>query len=529
MTAKQLLYSDDARWALERGASKLADAVKVTLGPKGRNAVLDRKWGSPNITNDGVSIAREIDLGDPFENLGAQLVKEVATKTQDAAGDGTTTATVLARALIREGLKNITAGANPQLVKQGMEKAVAAVVAEIQRIAKPVETYEAIGQVASVSADDKEVGRLIAEAMEKVGREGVISVEESQTIGTTLEVVEGLQFDRGYLSPYMVTDPERMVAEFDNPFLLITDRKISSIHDIVPVLERVMQTGRPLVIIAEDVEGEALATLVLNKLRGIVQVAAVKAPGFGDRRKALLGDIATVTGGQVISEELGLKLENVTLRQLGQAGKVRITKDETVIVDGKGSKEAIEARVAQIRRELEGTDSEYDREKLQERLAKLAGGVAVIRVGAATEVELKERKTRIEDALAATKAAVEEGIVPGGGSVYVHAQKVLERLDAPGDERAGVLIVQRALEEPLRQIAANAGYDGAIVVEHVRSLPEGHGFDALSGRYVDMVAAGIIDPAKVARTALENAASIAGLVLTTEALVVEAKEEEEEE
>jgi len=526
VAAKDLKYSEEARKALERGVNILADAVQVTLGPKGRNVVLEKKWGSPTITNDGVSIAREIELEDPFENMGAQLVKEVATKTQDVAGDGTTTATVLARALIREGLKNVAAGANPQLLKRGIERAVAAVVEEIQRIAQPVETPEAIGQVASISADDKEIGRLIAEAMEKVGKDGVISVEEAQTIGTTLEVVEGMQFDRGYLSPYMVTDPERMVAELENPYILITDRKISSIQDIVPVLERIIQANRPLVVIAEDVEGEALATLVVNKIRGVLQVAAVKAPGFGDRRKAMLQDIAIVTGGQVISEELGLKLENVTLDMLGQAGKVRITKEETVIVEGKGSKEAIDGRVAQLRRELEETDSDYDREKLQERLAKLAGGVAVIRVGAATETELKERKSRLEDALSATRAAVEEGIVPGGGTVYVQAQKILDGLEAEGDELTGIRIVRRALEEPLRQIATNAGHEGAIIVEQARAQQPGHGFNALTGQFVDMVAEGIIDPAKVTRSALENAASIAGMVLTTETLITEIPEEE---
>ncbi len=429
--------------------------------------------------------------------------------------------------MIREGLKNVAAGANPQLLKRGIEKAVATVVEEIGRIAQPVETQEAIGQVASISADDKEIGELIAEAMEKVGKDGVISVEEAQTTGTTLEVVEGMQFDRGYLSPYMVTDPERMEAELENPYILITDRKISSIQDIVPLLERVIQANRPLLIIAEDVEGEALATLVVNKIRGVLQVAAVKAPGFGDRRKAMLQDIATVTGGQVVSEDLGLKLENVTFEMLGQAAKVRITKEETVIVEGKGSKESIDARVAQIRRELEETDSDYDREKLQERLAKLAGGVAVIRVGAATETELKERKSRLEDALSATRAAVEEGIVPGGGTVFVQAKSVLDAVEAEGDELTGVRIVQRALEEPLRQIATNAGHEGAIVVERVREAEKGHGFNALTGEFVDMVAAGIIDPAKVTRSALENAASIAGMVLTTEALVAEIPEEEQ--
>ncbi|HLT59064.1 MAG TPA: chaperonin GroEL [Limnochordales bacterium] len=528
MAGKELVYREEARQALERGVNVLANAVKVTLGPKGRNVVLEKKWGSPTITNDGVTIAREIELEDPFENMGAQLLKEVATKTNDVAGDGTTTATVLGQAMIQEGLKNVAAGANPQLLKKGIDRAVAAAVDEIKKLAKPVETREAIAQVASISAADTEIGELIAQAMEKVGKDGVISVEESKSMGTTLEVVEGMQFDRGYLSPYMVTDTERMEAVLENPYILLTDRKISAVADIVPVLERTMQTGRPLVIIAEDVEGEALATLVVNKIRGVLQVAAVKAPGFGDRRKAMLGDMAVLTGGRVVSEDLGIKLENVTLDMLGQAGKVRITKDETVIVDGKGSKEDIDARVAQIRREMEETDSDYDREKLQERLAKLAGGVAVIKVGAATETELKEKKHRIEDALSATRAAVEEGIVPGGGTTLILLQKALDGIEAEGDERTGVQIVRRALEEPLRQIAANAGYEGAVVVERVRELPAGHGFDALNGQYVDMVAAGIIDPAKVTRSALENAASIAGMVLTTETLIAETPEEEEQ-
>ncbi|MBO8142272.1 MAG: chaperonin GroEL [Firmicutes bacterium] len=527
MAGKELSYREDARKALERGINTLAQAVRVTLGPKGRNVVLEKKWGSPTITNDGVTIAREIELEDPFENMGAQLLKEVATKTNDVAGDGTTTATVLGQSIIREGLKNVAAGANPQLLKKGIDRAVAAVVEEIRRISKPVETSEAVAQVASISAADPEIGRLIAEAMDKVGKDGVISVEEAKTIGTTLEVVEGMQFDRGYLSPYMVTDTERMEAVLENPYLLFTDRKISAVADIVPVLERIIQTGRPLVIVAEDVEGEALATLVVNKIRGVLQVAAVKAPGFGDRRKAMLGDMAVLTGGRVISEDLGIKLENVTLDMLGQAGKVHITKDDTTIVEGKGDKAAIEARVAQIRREIEETDSDYDREKLQERLAKLAGGVAVIRVGAATETELKERKHRIEDALSATRAAVEEGIVPGGGTVFIAAQKKLDELDSDGDERTGIGIVRRALEEPLRQIASNAGLEGAVIVERVRELPEGQGYDALNGQFVDMIKAGIIDPAKVARSALENAASIAGMVLTTEALIAELPEEEQ--
>jgi len=528
VAGKELAYREEARRKLERGVNIVADAVRVTLGPKGRNVVLEKKWGSPTITNDGVTIAREIELEDPFENMGAQLLKEVATKTNDVAGDGTTTATVLGQAMIREGLKNVAAGANPLLLKKGIDRAVAVAVQEIRKLAKPVETRDAIAQVASISAADTEIGELIAQAMEKVGKEGVISVEESKSMGTTLEVVEGMQFDRGYLSPYMVTDPERMEAVLENPFLLITDRKISSIHDIVPLLEKIIQTGRPLVIIAEDVEGEALATLVVNKIRGVLQVAAVKAPGFGDRRKAMLGDIAVLTGGQVISEDLGIKLENVTLSMLGQAGKVRITKEETTIVEGRGSKAEIEARIAQIRKQIEETDSDYDREKLQERLAKLAGGVAVIKVGAATETELKERKHRIEDALSATRAAVEEGIVPGGGTALILVQKALDNIQAEGDERTGVEIVRRALEEPLRQIAANAGFEGAVIVERVKQLPAGQGFDALNGKFVDMVAAGIIDPAKVTRSALENAASIAGMVLTTETLIAEVPEEEEQ-
>lgn len=526
MAAKDLKYGEDARKALERGVNELAEAVRVTLGPKGRNVVIDKKWGSPTITNDGVTIAREIELEDPFENMGAQLLKEVSTKTNDVAGDGTTTATVLAQAMIREGLKNVAAGANPQLLKRGIDKAVAAAVQAIGDAAKPVETRESIGQVASISADDKEIGELIAQAMEKVGNDGVISVEEAQTIGTTLDVVEGMQFDRGYLSPYMVTDAERMVAELENPYILITDRKISAISDIVPLLERVIQTGKPLVIIAEDIEGEALATLVVNKIRGVLQVAAVKAPGFGDRRKAMLADIAVLTGGQVVSEDIGLKLENVQFDMLGQAATVRITKDETTIVEGKGEKSAIDGRVAQIRRELEETDSDYDREKLQERLAKLAGGVAVVRVGAATETELKERKQRLEDALSATRAAIEEGIVPGGGTIYLTAQKALDDVEADGDELTGVRIVRRALEEPLRQIAVNAGFEGAVVVERVREQKAGTGFNALTGDFVDMVAEGIIDPAKVTRSALENAASIAGMLLTTETLIADVPEED---
>ncbi len=521
-----LKFDEEARRALERGVNKLADAVKVTLGPKGRNVVLEKKYGSPTITNDGVSIAREVELEEPFEDLGAQLVKEVATKTNDVAGDGTTTATVLAQALVREGLKNVAAGAAPLALKRGMEQAVAAIVEELKKISKPVETKEAIAQVAAISAGDPEIGKLISDAMDKVGKDGVITVEESNTIGTSVEVVEGMQFDRGYLSPYFVTNAEAMEAVLEEPYILITDRKISSVHDLIPVLEQVMREGRPLLVIAEDVEGEALATLVVNKIRGVVSVAAVKAPGFGERRKAMLGDIAVVTGGQVISEELGIKLENVTLDMLGRARQVRITKDDTTIVDGKGDPAAIEGRVAQIRREIEETDSDYDREKLQERLAKLAGGVAVINVGAATETELKERKHRIEDALSATRAAVEEGIVPGGGTALIQAAAVIDKLELQGDERTGAMIVKKAAEEPVKIIAYNAGAEGAVIAERVKNEKPGVGYDAASEQFVDMVQAGIIDPTKVTRSALENAASIAGMILTTEVLVVEEPEEE---
>jgi len=523
----KLLFDEQARMALERGVNALADAVKVTLGPKGRNVVLEKKYGSPTITNDGVSIAKEIELPDPFENLGAQLAKEVATKTNDVAGDGTTTATVLAQALVREGLKNVAAGAEPLALKRGIDKAVAKVVEELKAMSRPVEGKEAVAQVAAISAGDPEIGRLIADAMDKVGKDGAITVEESQTIGTSVEVVEGMQFDRGYLSPYFVTDPEAMEAVLDEPYILITDRKISSVHDLIPLLESVIRADKPILIIAEDVEGEALQTLVVNKIRGTLKAAAVKAPGFGDRRKAMLGDIAAVTGGQVISEETGVKLENVTLDMLGTARQVRVTKDETTIIDGKGDPKAIEGRVAQIRRELEETDSDYDREKLQERLAKLAGGVAVIKVGAATETELKEKKHRIEDALSATRAAVEEGIVPGGGTALIQIAAKIGSLGLEGDEATGANIVLRALEEPVKIIAANAGAEGAIVAERVKNEKPGVGYNALTGEYVDMVASGIIDPAKVTRSALENAASIAGMILTTETLVVEEPEEEE--
>jgi chaperonin GroEL len=526
--AKQLIYNEAARRALEAGVNKLADTVKVTLGPKGRNVVLEKKFGSPTVTHDGVSVAKEIELEDPYENMGAQLLKEVATKTNDVAGDGTTTATVLAQAIVREGLRNVAAGANPMLLKKGIDKAVAAAVEEIKKIAKPVEDRTAIAHVGAISAADTEIGELIAEAMEKVGKDGVITVEESQTIGTSVEVVEGLQFDKGYISPYMVTDPERMEAVLQEPYILIANQKITAVHDIIPVLEKIVQSGKPLLIIAEDVEGEALATLIVNKIRGTLQAVAVKAPGFGERRKAMMQDIAIVTGGQVITEELGLKLENVTLDMLGRAEKVKVTKENTTIVGGKGDMEAIKGRINQIKAEIEQTDSEYDREKLQERLAKLAGGVGVIKVGAATETELKEKKHRIEDALSATKAAVEEGIVPGGGVVLVNVipavTKVKETLN--GDERIGAEIVEKALEEPLRQLAFNAGFEGSVIVEKVKGLKKGEGLNVVTGEYGDMIKMGIVDPAKVTRSALQNAASIASLILTTEALVAEKPEEE---
>ena len=524
--AKDLLFREDARKKLEKGVNTLADAVKITLGPKGRNVVLEKSYGSPTITNDGVTIAREIELEDAFENLGAQLVKEVATKTNDIAGDGTTTATVLAQAIVREGLKNVAAGANPIFIKRGIEQAVEAIVADIRSVAKPIETRDAISSVASISAGDTEIGNLIADAMEKVGKDGVITVEESNTIGTTLEVVEGMQFDRGYVSHYMVTDTERMEAILDEPYILITDRKISAIADILPILEKTMQFGKPLLIIAEDVEAEALATLVLNKLRGTLNVVAVKAPGFGDRRKAMLDDIAVVTGGTVISEEVGLKLENSTVEMLGQARQILVTKEETTIVDGKGTPEAISARIHQIRTEIEDTTSDYDIEKLQERLAKLSGGVAVIQVGAPTETELKEKKHRIEDALSATRAAVEEGIVAGGGTMLIDALGALDSLELTGDEATGVAIIRRALEEPLKMIANNAGVEGAIVVEKVKNSAKGIGFNVLTEEYVDMVKAGIIDPAMVTRSALQNAASIGAMILTTECLIVDQPEEE---
>ncbi|GAB1694762.1 chaperonin GroEL [Krasilnikovia sp. M28-CT-15] len=523
--AKIIAFDEEARRGLERGMNQLADAVKVTLGPKGRNVVLEKKWGAPTITNDGVSIAKEIELEDPYEKIGAELVKEVAKKTDDVAGDGTTTATVLAQALVREGLRNVAAGANPMALKRGIEAAVASVSEALSQIAKDVETKEQIASTASISAGDSTVGEIIAEAMDKVGKEGVITVEESNTFGLELELTEGMRFDKGYISAYFMTDAERMEAVFDDPYILIANSKISAVKDLLPVLEKVMQSGKPLVIIAEDVEGEALATLVVNKVRGTFKSVAVKAPGFGDRRKAMLEDIAILTGGTVISEEVGLKLDAADLSLVGQARKVVITKDETTIVDGAGNAEQIQGRVNQIRAEIEKSDSDYDREKLQERLAKLAGGVAVIKVGAATEVELKERKHRIEDAVRNAKAAVEEGIVPGGGVALVQAGKTaFDKLDLAGDEATGANIVKVALDAPLRQIAVNAGLEGGVVVEKVRNLEAGHGLNAANGEYVDLLAAGIIDPAKVTRSALQNAASIAALFLTTEAVVADKPE-----
>ncbi|MEU4687189.1 chaperonin GroEL [Actinoplanes sp. NPDC023714] len=523
--AKIIAFDEEARRGLERGMNQLADAVKVTLGPKGRNVVLEKKWGAPTITNDGVSIAKEIELEDSYEKIGAELVKEVAKKTDDVAGDGTTTATVLAQALVREGLRNVAAGANPMALKRGIEAAVASVSEGLQQLAKDVETKEQIASTASISAGDSTVGEIIAEAMDKVGKEGVITVEESNTFGLELELTEGMRFDKGYISAYFMTDAERMEAVFDDPYILIANSKISAVKDLLPVLEKVMQSGKPLIIIAEDVEGEALATLVVNKVRGTFKSVAVKAPGFGDRRKAMLEDIAILTGGAVISEEVGLKLDAADLTLLGQARKVVITKDETTIVDGAGNAEQIQGRVNQIRAEIERSDSDYDREKLQERLAKLAGGVAVIKVGAATEVELKERKHRIEDAVRNAKAAVEEGIVPGGGVALVQAGKTaFDKLDLAGDEATGAQIVKVALDAPLRQIAVNAGLEGGVVVEKVRNIEAGHGLNAATGEYVDLLAAGIIDPAKVTRSALQNAASIAALFLTTEAVVADKPE-----
>jgi chaperonin GroEL len=534
MAAKDIIYNEVAQRAILRGVEKLSNAVKVTLGPAGRNVVLEKKFGSPTITKDGVTVAKEIELEDPFENVGAQLVKEVASKTSDVAGDGTTTATVLAEAIYREGVKMVTAGANPTEVKRGIDLAVERVVNYLKKISKKVETTKEIEQVATISANnDNEIGKKIAEAMDKVGRDGVITVEEGKGIETYVEVVNGYQFDRGYISPYFVTDAEKMEVVLENPYILITDRKISSIREILPVLEKIVQTGKPLLIIAEEVEGEALATLVVNKLRGTLQVAAVKAPGYGDRRKEMLRDIAILTGGIVVSEETGMKFENVRLDDLGKAKKVVIDKENTTIIEGYGRKEDIEARIKQIKKQIEETKSDYDREKLQERLAKLSGGVAVIYVGASTETEMKEKKARIEDALHATKAAVEEGIVPGGGTAYIRAIEELEKLEAEleGDKKIGVKIVKKALEEPLKQIAYNAGYEGSLVVEEVKRRGKENiniGFNALTGEYVDMFSAGIIDPTKVERVALQNAASISGLLLTTEAIVVEKKEKEKE-
>src|SRR6478735_5928872 len=522
--AKIIAFDEEARRGLERGMNILADAVKVTLGPKGRNVVLEKKWGAPTITNDGVSIAKEIELDDPYEKIGAELVKEVAKKTDDVAGDGTTTATVLAQALVKEGLRNVAAGANPMALKRGIEKAVEAVSGALLEQAKDVETKEQIASTASISAADTQIGELIAEAMDKVGKEGVITVEESQTFGLELELTEGMRFDKGYISAYFATDMERMEASLDDPYILIVNSKIGNVKDLLPLLEKVMQSGKPLLIIAEDVEGEALSTLVVNKIRGTFKSVAVKAPGFGDRRKAMLGDIAILTGGTVISEEVGLKLENAGLDLLGRARKVVITKDETTIVDGSGEADQVQGRVNQIRAEIENSDSDYDREKLQERLAKLAGGVAVIKAGAATEVELKERKHRIEDAVRNAKAAVEEGIVAGGGVALLQASQVFEKLELEGDEATGANAVKLALEAPLKQISVNGGLEGGVIVEKVRNLKIGHGLNAATGEYVDMIAEGIIDPAKVTRSALQNAASIAALFLTTEAVVADKPE-----
>jgi chaperonin GroEL len=529
MPAKVLKYDEEARRALEAGVNKLADVVSITLGPKGRNVVLDKKWGAPTITNDGVTIAKEIELEDPWENMGAQLAKEVATKTNDVAGDGTTTATVLARAMVRLGMKNVAAGANPMALKRGIEKGVKAAVEHIGKQARDVEGKEEIAHVASLSAADRSIGDSIAEAFEKVGKDGVITVEESQTFGIDLEFVEGMQFDKGYISPYFVTDPDRMETVYEDPYILLAGKKISSVQDMLPVLEKVVQAGKPLLVISEDVEGEALATLVVNKIRGTFQSVAVKAPGFGDRRKAMLQDMAVLTGAQVVSEEIGVKLENVTLDMLGRARKVVVTKDDTTIVEGQGDAEDIKGRINQIKAEIERTDSDWDKEKLQERLAKLSGGVALIKVGAATEVELKEKKHRIEDAVSATRAAIEEGIVPGGGVALIRAEEAVDAaaLGLNDEEAVGVSIVRRALSEPARIIAQNAGYQGGVIVERIRGESGANGFDALKGDWVDVLKAGIMDPAKVTRSALQNAASIAALVLTTESAIVEKKEEEE--
>jgi chaperonin GroEL len=528
LPVKQLKFSEDARRALEAGVNKLADAVALTLGPKGHNVVLDKKWGAPTITNDGVTIAKEVELDDPWENMGAQLAKEVATKTNDVAGDGTTTATVLARAMVRLGMKNVAAGANPMVLKRGIEKAVASAVDSIKDQAKEIESRDEIANIAAISAADPAIGDVLAEALDKVGKDGVVTVEESNTFGMELEFVEGMQFDKGYISPYFTTDQERMEAVLEDAYVGVVNKKIGSVQEMLPLLEKVLQAGKPLLLIAEDVEGEALATLVVNKIRGTFQAVAVKAPGFGDRRKAMLEDIAVLTGATVVSEEVGIKLENATLDLLGKARKVVVTKDDTTIVEGGGKEQDVKGRIAQIKSEIEKTDSDWDREKLQERLAKLAGGVAVVKVGAATEVELKEKKHRIEDALSATRAAIEEGIVPGGGVALIRAEGTLDKLDLTGDEATGAKIVSDALAEPAKLIAQNAGHEGAVVVGHIRAEGDHRGFDAATGEYVDMLKAGIIDPAKVTRSALQNAASIAALVLTTESAVVEKPEEEEE-
>ncbi|MGH7862709.1 MAG: chaperonin GroEL [Candidatus Dormibacteraceae bacterium] len=525
--AKKVEFDVEARQGLKRGIDIVAESVRITLGPKGRNVVLERKFGAPTVTNDGVTIVREIDLKDPAENTGAQLLREVATKTNDVAGDGTTTATILAQTMINEGFRNVAAGANPMQIKIGIERAVSEVVDEIKKVSVPIKGHEDVAHVASISSQDDKIGELIADAMDKVGKDGVITVEDSQGTGTELETVEGMQFDRGYISPYMVTNPDRMEASLDDPYVLVTDRKISAVQDLLPVLEKVVQAGRPLLIVAEDVEGEAMATIIVNKLRGTFTAVAVKAPGFGDRRKAMLEDMAILTGGTVISEDLGLKLDQTRLEQLGRARRVHVDKDNTTIVEGAGKTEAIQARIKSIKAQVEETTSDFDREKLQERLAKLAGGVAVIKVGAATEVEQKEKKHRIEDALSATKAAVEEGIVSGGGTVLLQAQKSLDSgLGLEGDQRTGVNIVRRALEEPIRQIAFNAGKEGSVIIEEVRKAKAGSGYDALNDRFVDMFKNGIVDPAKVTRSALQNAASIAAMVLTTEAVITEIPEKQ---
>ena len=525
MPAKLLLYDEDARKALERGVEKVASAVRVTLGPRGRNVVLEKKWGSPTITKDGVTVAKEIELEDPYENMGAQLVKEVASKTNDAAGDGTTTATVLAHAIVKEGLKNVAAGANPMIVKHGIDKAVEALVEELKKISVPLEGKEHIAHVAGIAGNDPEIGEIIAEAMDKVGKDGVITIEESKGVETTVEVVEGMQFDRGYISPYMVTDADKMEAVIEDPYILLTEKKISAVKDIVPVMEKVMRFGKPLIVVAEDVEGEALATLVVNKLRGVMPGVAIKAPGYGDRRKAMLGDMAVLTGGKVISDDIGIKLENIEIEMLGRAAKVRVAKEETTVIEGRGNKKDIQGRIAQIKKEIETTTSDYDKEKLQERLAKLAGGVAQIKVGAATETELKEKKHRFEDALSTSKAAVEEGIVPGGGVALLNIAKALDKVDADdADEKSGVNIVRKAIEEPAKWLAANAGMEGAVVVERVKSEKAGVGYNVAEGKFEDLLKAGIIDATKVTRLALQNAASVASLLLTTEALVVEKRE-----